>query len=244
MLTAALIDAGASARLVKKAMLMAAKPFGDIKIKVERVRVSGIRVTRVNVSTRDRGGRSYKEITQQVKKLSLPAPIVTKSLEALGKLANAEASAHGETAETLHLHEVGAADAIADIAGCCTAAHELELFGREVFASEVAVGQGTIKSVHGEIPLPAPATLEILRGRPIRGKTIDAELTTPTGAALLTTFATKFVRTHPAMQVDAIGYGAGARRLHIPNVVRVCLGEAPKHQLKLEEIAFGNEQQR
>jgi len=238
MLTAALIDAGASARLVKKAMLMAAKPFGDIKIKVERVRVSGIRATRVNVSTRDRGGRSYKEITQQVKKLSLPAPIVTKSLEALGRLAKAEASAHGETAETLHLHEIGAADAIADIAGCCTAAHELGLFGREVFVSEVAVGQGTIKSAHGEIPLPAPATLEILRGRPIRGKTIDAELTTPTGAALLTTFATKFVRAHPAMRIDAIGYGAGARKIPSPNLVRVCIGEARGRGLKLQEIAL------
>lgn len=238
MLTAALIDAGASVQRVKKAMLRAAKPFGKVGVEVGRVRVSGIKATRVNVNTRDRGGRSYEEIIREVKRLPLPAPIVNKSLEALGRLAKAEAKVHGETTETLHLHEIGAADAIADIVGCCTAAHEFGLFEREVLASEIAVGQGTIKSAHGEMPLPAPATLELLRGRPIRGKAIDAELTTPTGAALLTTLATRFVRAYPAMRVDAIGYGAGARRLRIPNLVRVCLSEAPKHRLELEEIAL------
>jgi hypothetical protein len=92
---------------------------------------------------------------------------------------------------------------------------------------------------HGSIPLPSPATLQILKGKPIRGKSIDVELTTPTGAALLVTLADRFVSTYPAMQIEAIGYGAGTRRLkETPNLVRVCLGKVSGRGLKLEEIAI------
>jgi hypothetical protein len=137
------------------------------------------------------------------------------------------------------LHEVGAADAIADIVGCCTAAHELGLFDREVLSSEVAVGRGLTTFAHGKLPLPAPATLEILRGVPIRGKPIDAELATPTGAALLRTLADRFTTAYPAMRVEAIGYGAGSKELKdVPNVLRVCLGEVAESSLELQEICL------
>jgi hypothetical protein len=110
------------------------------------------------------------------------------------------------------------------------------LFEREVLASEIAIGRGLASVGYGKVPVPAPATLEILRGKPISGKQVDAELTTPTGAALLTTLATKFVRAYPTMRIDAVGYGAGTRKLPTPNLVRVCLGETSKAELKFEEI--------
>ena len=239
MLTAALVDAGASAQKVKRAMLIAGKPFGSVGVAITHARVGGIRATRVNVRTRDRGDRCYPDIVKKLEGLELAGPVKTAALKALGTLAKAEAKVHGERLGRLVLHEVGAADAIADIVGCCTAAHELGLLDGEVLASEVAVGRGTTKVGHGSIPLPSPATLQILRGKPICGKPIDAELTTPTGAALLVTLADRFVATHPAMRIEAVGYGAGARRLKgTPNVVRVCLGETGRHGLKLEDIAL------
>lgn len=239
MLTAALIDAGAPAENVKKAMAAAGRPFGGVEVSVKRANVNGIGATRVDVTTRDEGGRSYLDIVGQLEKLTLPERVRAASLKALTVLARAEAKVHGEELERLILHEVGAADAIADIVGCCTAAHELGLFDREVLASEVAVGGGVATVGHGKIPLPAPAVLEILRGVPIRGKPIDAELTTPTGASLLVALTDRFVPTYPPMRVEAVGYGAGARRLkEVPNVVRVCLGEMSERALELQEIGL------
>jgi hypothetical protein len=239
MLAAALIDAVAPLQKVKRAMMAAGKPFGGIKVSIKRVSVSGIRATRLNVMTHDEGGRNYFDIIGELKDLSLPKEVRAASLESLAALARAEAKVHRRKLDRLVLHEVGAADAIADVVGCCTAAHELGLFNQEVLSSEVAVGQGSTTVGHGRIPLPAPATLEILRGAPIRGKPIDAELTTPTGAALLKTIAHRFTRAYPAMQVKAVGYGAGARELkEVPNVLRVCLGEVGESSLELQEIGL------
>jgi hypothetical protein len=239
MLTAALIDAGAPARKVKKAMVRAGKPFGGVKASVKRVSVSGIRATRVNVETKDEGGRSYPEIIRYLRRLALPSKVKAASAEALAVLAQAEARVHRKKLERLVLHEVGAADAIADIIGCCTAAYELGLFDREVMASEVAVGRGVIAIGHGRIPLPAPATLEILKGAPIRGKPIDAELTTPTGAALLKTLAHRFTSAFPPMRIDAIGYGAGRKELgEAPNLLRICLGELSESKLELQDVSI------
>ena len=239
MLTAALIDAGAPAKKVTRAMMAAGKPFGGVKVSIKRVNVSGIGAIHVGVMTRDEGGRNYLDIVGQLKKLTMPEEVKAASLKALATLARAEAKVHRRKLDRLVLHEVGAADAVADIVGCCTAAHELGLFHREVLASEVAVGRGLTTFAHGKLPLPAPATLEILRGVPIRGKPIDAELATPTGAALLRTLADRFTTAYPAMKVEAIGYGAGTRVLKdVPNVLRVCLGEIAESSLELQEICL------
>lgn len=239
MLTAALIDAGAPAEKVKRAMIAAGKPFGDIEVSIKRVSVSGVGATRLDVVTHDEGGRNYFDIVGKLKALSLPKEVKAASLEALAELARAEAKVHRRKLNRLVLHEVGAADAIADIVGCCTAARELGLFDREVLASEVAVGHGLTTFAHGKLPLPAPATLEILKNVLIRGKSIDAELTTPTGAALIKTIAHRFTRAYPAMRVETVGYGAGARKLkEVPNVLRVCLGEVSGSSLELQEIGL------
>ncbi len=237
MLTAALIDAGASAEKVRRAMLAAGRLFGEVKVNIKRTQVSEIAATRVEVETRDEGGRTYQEIVRRLGKLAMPKQVQGAVFAALKRLADAEAKVHSKPISRLVLHEVGAADAIADIVGCCTAANELGLFEGEVLASEVAVGKGTTKFVHGDLPLPAPAVLEILRGEPVRGVDSNYELTTPTGAALLVTLADRFINAYPAMSVNAVGYGAGARRLQFPNIVRVCLGEASGRGLEHQEIA-------
>ncbi|MCJ7720340.1 MAG: DUF111 family protein, partial [Candidatus Hadarchaeum sp.] len=213
MLTAAMIDAGANAQKVKRAMLAAAKPFGGAEVEVKRVSVGGIGATRVEVRTKDRGGRRYVDVVQKLKKVKLPATVKKAAMETLETLARAEAKVHGEKLEKITFHKIGAADAIADIVGCCTAAHELGLLRCKVLASEVAVGRGITSTGHGLAPLPAPATLEILKGLPIRGKAVDAELTTPTGAALLVALADGFVDHFPDMKVKSVGYGAGEKEL-------------------------------
>lgn len=238
MLTASLVDAGAPAGKVKKAMLAAGKPFGGVRVDIRRVRVSEIEATRVEVETNDWGGRTYGKIVEQLRELPMPKEVKSAVLKTIKILGEGEARAHGRRLEQLVLHEVGAADAIADIVGCCAAAHELGLFGGEILASEVAVGKGTVGFTHhGRTPLPAPATIEILKGRPIRGVDSDVELTTPTGAALLVALADGFVTTCPLMHVEKIGYGAGSRELPTPNVVRVCVGETSKRGLEIQEIA-------
>ena len=237
MLTAALIDAGAPTGKVKKAMLKAGKLFGDIEVGVKRVRVNEIKATRIEVETKDEGRRTYAEIVKRLKRLPMSSKVEDAVFETLRTLAEAEARVHGKHHEHLVLHKVGAADAIADIVGCCTAANELRFFEREVLVSEVAVGKGTTTFSHGKLPLPAPATLEILRGKPIRGISSKTEFTTPTGAALLVALADRFVDAYPAMRIDAVGYGAGTRRLPSPNLVRVCLGETSGRGIKLQKIS-------
>lgn len=236
LLTAALIDAGASARKVKLTMLAAAKPFGGAEVEIKRVSVSGIGATRVEVKTKDRGGRRYVDVVRKLKKVKMSAPVKKAAMRALEVLARAEAAVHGEELDKLTFHKIGAADAIADIVGCCVAAHELGLLKCKVLASEVAVGRGITSTGHGLAPLPAPATLEILKGLPIRGKAVDSELTTPTGAALLITLADGFVDYFPEMRVKSVGYGAGKKELCDPNIARVFIGETGKRSLRSEDI--------
>ena len=237
MLTAALVDAGAPAGKVKKAMLAAGKPFGGVDVNIRRVRVGEIKAMRVEVETSDKGRRAYGEIVGRLRQIPMPHEIKTAALKTIEILGKAEARVHGKRLRHLIFHEVGSADAIADIVGCCTAANELGLFEAKVLASEVAVGKGTVELTHGRLPLPAPATLEILKGKPIRGVASSVELSSPTGAALLVALADEFVDAYPAIRIERIGYGAGTRELPTPNLVRVCVGEASEPMLELQEIA-------
>ena len=139
------------------------------------------------------------------------------------RLGEAEAAVHGTSVEQVHLHEVGALDSIIDIVGTV---HALEQVGAErVVSSALNVGSGSITSAHGTYPVPAPATLRLLRDVPVYGGQQRAELVTPTGALLVTGYATAF-GPMPAMRVDRVGYGAGARDFaEAPNVTRVMIGE-------------------
>ena len=154
----------------------------------------------------------------------LPLPTIVKLdiLAVYEEIAQAESHIHGVPVEHIHFHEVGTLDAIADVTAVCLLLHRLA--PDKIIASPVHVGSGQVRCAHGILPVPAPATAYLLRGIPIYGGSIDGELCTPTGAALLKHFATEFGQM-PVMKVQAIGYGMGKKDFPRANCVRALLGE-------------------
>ena len=165
---------------------------------------------------------SYNQIKEIISGLDLPDNVTENALGVYELLGHAEAKVHGVSLDKIHFHEVGSVDAIVDIVGCCIA---MELLGvTQVLASPVHVGAGSVKCEHGILPVPAPATAEILKDVPIYGGSIRAELCTPTGAALLKRFVTNFVEM-PPMVIKKIGYGMGTKDFERANCVRAFLTE-------------------
>ncbi len=163
-----------------------------------------------------------RSISRIVGGLDVPQKVRDDILAVYGLVAEGESRAHGKPVEQIHFHEVGMMDAVADIAGVCLLMYELAP-GR-VLASPVCVGYGHVRCAHGILPVPAPATAHILRGVPVYAGTVEGELCTPTGAALLRHFVGDFVRM-PVMTVSAAGYGMGKRDFEKVNCVRALLGE-------------------
>ncbi len=168
------------------------------------------------------GHRSLTEIADLIGKSALSAAGKTRAVALFQRLAEAEAAIHGMPVSKVHLHEVGALDSIIDIVGAVFA---FEWFGiTDIVASPLNVGGGMVTMAHGTFPVPAPATLRLLGGAPIYGSGVQTELLTPTGALLISGYATRFGPV-PEMTVDRIGYGAGTRELDpLPNVLRVLVG--------------------
>ncbi|HEY6866966.1 MAG TPA: nickel pincer cofactor biosynthesis protein LarC, partial [Candidatus Eisenbacteria bacterium] len=194
------------------------------------VRVGGTRrgpfaATRVEVRVEGvQPHRHLRHVLEILEAADLPGRARARAQDAFRRLAEAEAQVHGSTPEQVHFHEVGAADALVDVAGAMLG---LEALGVErVFASAPALGRGFVHSEHGRIPVPAPATAVLLRGAPIVLGEVEAELTTPTGAALLSTLVEAW-GPPPPFRLERLGAGAGARELsEQPNVLRVMIGEA------------------
>ena len=169
-------------------------------------------------------GRSYREIVRVLESAKLDAQVRSRALAAFEALARAEARVHGTAVAKVHFHEVGAVDAIVDLTGAAIGLSRLGV--TRVTASPPAIGRGTVETEHGRLPLPAPATLELLRGMPTVPAHVEWETVTPTGAALLRTLVDEFCDL-PAMTIEAIGHGAGNdRKGGLPNVVRAVLGRA------------------
>ena len=154
--------------------------------------------------------------------LPLPTMVKLDILAVYEEIAQAESHVHGVPVEHIHFHEVGTMDAIADVTAVCLLLHRLA--PDKIIVSPVHVGSGQVRCAHGILPVPAPATAYLLRGIPIYGGSIDGELCTPTGAALLKHFATEFGQM-PVMKVQAIGYGMGKKDFPRANCVRALLGE-------------------
>jgi len=193
-------------------------------LRAEPVAKRGLRGTHVTVEIDHHGPeRHLHHIEEIITGSSLSASIQERSLAIFRRLAEAEAKVHGAPVDHVHFHEVGALDAIVDVVGAVIGFDLLEV--ERVYASPVRLGRGTVQCAHGVIPVPAPATAELLRGVPTYGRDVDAELVTPTGAAILTTLAEGY-GSAPPMKVDRIGYGAGTRDLPHPNLLRVSLGQA------------------
>ncbi|MBI3736221.1 nickel pincer cofactor biosynthesis protein LarC [Candidatus Sumerlaeota bacterium] len=220
----ALVDLGLDIAELEKGL--AGLPVGPFRLRAEKIKRSGIMGTQVHVEVEeDHHKHSHlKHIVEKVRAANLPARVTERAIAAYQLLAEAEARVHGSTIEKIHFHEVGAKDAILDVAGAMLG---VEMLGVDSFsASTVAVGHGTVKCAHGVMPVPAPATAEILKGVPTTATEIEGELTTPTGAAILRVLVGDEAGISPAMKTDAIGYGAGTRVVEgHPNYLRMMLGK-------------------
>ncbi len=170
------------------------------------------------------------EIEHLLSHLALPQAVRSDALAVYRRIAEAESKVHGSLVDQIHFHEVGTLDALADVVGVCLLMHLLA--PDAVYASNVHVGCGQVRCAHGILPVPAPATALLLEGVPIYGGAIQGELCTPTGAALLTHFVTKF-GAMPAMRLVKSGYGMGTKDFPAANCVRAMLGEldAPTEEI-------------
>lgn len=235
MVLGALVDAGLDVDDLRGAV--ASLPVEGYEIRAEQVERSGVRATRVHVEVEESKDvhRTIGDIEAIIEGAKLPERVRQRSLAAFRRIAEAEAHVHRRPVESTHFHEVGCLDAIIDVTGAMAG---VELMGIErVMASPLAVGEGTVRCRHGELPVPAPATLQILRDVPIYSGGVEAELTTPTGAAIITTLAESFGPL-PHMRLRAIGYGAGGRDLPgRPNCLRLVLGDPSDEQAAGAESA-------
>jgi uncharacterized protein (TIGR00299 family) protein len=218
----ALVDAGVDPRVIQTAVASLAL---ECELTFETVRRGGFRATYASVKAAPEHAHRHLHHIEQI----IDAGRLTPRQNELAKrifrrLGEAEAAVHGIALEKIHFHEVGAVDSIVDIVG---AAVGLDVLGVERFeASPVPPGRGTVRAAHGRMPLPAPGTAELLKGVPLAESDVEMELTTPTGAAILTTIVDRFGPL-PAMTIEALGLGAGTRE--IPgqaNVLRLFVGQA------------------
>jgi len=167
--------------------------------------------------------RAYQDIVKLIDGSQLSQEVKETSLNIFRKIGEAEGLIHGISLEKVHFHEVGAVDSIIDIVGASILINKLEI--QKIKSSPVCVGAGKVHIDHGIYPIPAPATLEILKGVPLQQSNIKSELTTPTGAAIVSVLSEEFC-TVPSMTVQAVGYGAGTKDFEKhPNVLRVIIGE-------------------
>jgi len=225
MIVAACIDAGVPLETIRAAL--AGLSLTGYTLQAARIRKQGLAATefRVNVDpAADKPHRHLHHIRQLIEDGSLKPAVRARAIRVFTRLAEAEAAAHGTSMEHVHFHEVGAIDAIVDIVGACAALDALEI--DEVRCSPIPTGHGTITCEHGVLPVPAPGTAALLKGVPLAECDEPGELTTPTGAALLTTLATAY-GPMPAMTIESIGYGAGQREGKTrPNLLRLLVGQA------------------
>jgi uncharacterized protein (TIGR00299 family) protein len=249
MFCASLLDLGVPLDLFEKAVASLHLPE-KIVLKAEKALRGGLAGTRFLVETpHDHAhhhhhraehshdhGRSWAQIRDLLKKSKLDAKVRNSALAMFQRVAEAEAKLHGVPVETVHFHEVGAIDSIVDLVCAAVGIHYLKL--ENITASVPVDGTGSIQCAHGTFPLPAPATAEILRGIPIRQLDVPHELTTPTGAAILAHFVTKFGLLE-SFAADLIGYGLGTRDLSDrPNVLRAFLGHLSSISPEATETVF------
>ena len=223
MLLGACLDAGVPLPELDEALALL--KLDGIRLSAERVERHGIAATRCVVEVPDGSGeRGLAEILDLIEASELPARVRDRSGRVFEALAGAEAKVHDTTPDRIHFHEVGALDAIVDVVGGVWCLERLEI--ERVHASAFTLGSGWIDAAHGTLPVPPPAVLELVAGWPLAESRVAAELTTPTGAALVTTLADG--RGIPDGFVPSgVGYGAGTRELETqPNLLRIVIGDA------------------
>lgn len=168
-------------------------------------------------------GMHVTDVYQIIRSLSISDTVKTNAENVYKLIADAESSVHNESIDNIHFHEVGSLDAIADVVGCCMLFDEIG--AERIYASSIATGYGTVHCAHGILPVPAPATAYLLQGIPAYAGNAEGELCTPTGAALLKYFVTKF-QSQPVMTTEHIGYGLGTKDFPQANILRAFLGDS------------------
>jgi uncharacterized protein (TIGR00299 family) protein len=231
MILGALVHAGVSPVKLKKEL--ARLPVNGYIINAKSVKRAGLTATKLTVAVRNpksesRNPKQWKDIERIIKQSTISKGVKQKGLAIFKSLFKAEAKVHGDRFDKVHLHELGAIDCIVDIFGALIG---LELLGiNKFYSSPINLGSGSVKTQHGILPVPSPAAAELLKGAPVYSSGIDFELTTPTGAALISGLAEKFC-SMPAMSVSEIGLGAGNKNFkEQPNVLRIFIGEKTDHR--------------
>ncbi|KJR42506.1 protein of unknown function DUF111 [Candidatus Magnetoovum chiemensis] len=237
MINGALIACGVPFDYIRSALTFL--PSDEYELSVKDVQRCSIKAVKFDVFTKHQGSfnaRTWSDVEEKILSSNLKQNVKDMSLAIFKNLFDAEALAHGKTYDKTHLHELSAIDCMIDIIG---AALSLDYLGvDEVIASPINAGSGFVKTAHGTFPAPAPATLELLKGIPFYTSNIERELTTPTGAAIVKTIASKYGNS-PTMTVDTIGYGAGGMDLtEQPNVVRVMLGKSEEKNCNEDKITI------
>ena len=233
MILAALLAAGLDERALRDRLAALRIPGFDLQ--VERVQKNGIGATRVEVIVDDDAPeRHLRDLVAVVEMADLPPRVKEQSIAVLRRIGEVEAGIHAAPdADHVHLHELGGLDTLVDVVG---AVGGVDLLGVDrVVCSPVPLARGFTRSAHGRIPLPAPATVALLRDAPVTGIDLEGENVTPTGAALLTSLASSFGPI-PAMTLRSFGYGAGRRDWPIPNVLRVLIGDVALSALPAETL--------
>jgi hypothetical protein len=228
--------AGAAGDMIVGALLDAGADFAALQAELAKLGLPGYRLQAAAVQRGGMGGTHFQvepaehdhhhrhlaEILEMIGRAGLSARVAANAKAVFRRLGEAEAKVHRVSVQDVHFHEVGAVDSIVDIVGACVA---FELLGvEEVFCSPIPCGSGTVECAHGRLPVPAPAVAALLVGAKLAGDPLTGEVTTPTGAAILTTLA-KSYGPMPAMDIQAVGYGAGSRDAGgLPNLLRVFVG--------------------
>jgi len=220
MVLAALVDLGWSVKELERELDKL--DLSGYQVEAKKVAKKGITSTQIEIRIEeDKKERKLKDILSILDESKLEKKIKERSRAIFIRLASVEAKIHGKSPQKIHFHELGGLDTIIDVVGAVAGMKYLGI--EKMYSSSLPLGKGFVKCSHGTLPVPAPATLELLKGVPVYGSNIEAELVTPTGAAIISTLAENFGQM-PPMKIDNIGYGAGQRDLPIPNLLRVSLG--------------------
>jgi uncharacterized protein (TIGR00299 family) protein len=221
MTVGALLDAGLKIETLEKEL----KKLGlsGYQLEVNKVTKKGISATQFKVKTKEEGvERRFKDILTILEKSKLDEEIKKETKKIFFNIAQAESKIHQKDIDKIHFHEIGGLDSIIDVTSAVIGIKSLGI--EEIYSSDLPVGKGFVKCAHGVIPVPAPATLELLKNIPTYSGGIESEMITPTGAAIIGTLAKSFGK-RPLMKTERIGYGAGEKKFAIPNLLRVSIGE-------------------
>lgn len=233
MFIGAFIDLGADKKKVEEVIVNYATEFGDLTVNIDKKIKSGVMTTYADIESRDNSSRHLKDIITKLDEITSKKysenEIVIKSIELSKRifktLGDAESEVHGKSIEELHFHEVGCADAVADIVGASYAYHLLRFDDEKIYSLPVATGNGTVKTQHGILPVPAPAVIRILKNVPTLGGNVNTELATPTGCAILVNITDEYIDSAPLLKNKRVGYGSGKKDLETLNALRIIQSE-------------------